>query len=192
MKTRLTTVVPSTVLALSVLLSVVLVLADDAEKPAPAAPAERLWLEQLVGEWTVVSEASMGPDTEPMRAEGSETVRKLGDQWFIAEGRGAWAGTVVHWVLTLGYDPNEKRIVGTWIDSSQPKLWSYVGEFDDAQRVLTLNTKGPSFGDPTKIVAYRETLEVKSKDHRTFVSSIQGEDGQWTSFMRVDYRRKAK
>lgn len=72
------------------------------------------WLKKFVGKWEVESECVMGPDQPPMKGQGLETVRMLGDLWLVGESTfimpGAGEG---HAILTLGYDPIRKKFVGT-------------------------------------------------------------------------------
>jgi glyoxylate utilization-related uncharacterized protein len=92
--------------------------------------------------------------------------------------------------MTLGYDPEKQQYVGTWIDSMSHYLWRYEGSVDDASRVLTLEAEGPSMAAPGTTARYRETFEIKDKDHKVFTSSIEVEPGQWHTFMTVHYHRK--
>jgi hypothetical protein len=175
--------------------TVVAVLAAGAvfqqDVPMPAKPgAQHEWLQQLVGQWSVTCEASMGPGTEPMMIESTETVRSIGGLWIQGEGSAVFDGKPFTSILTLGYDPRQKAFVGTWIDTMQTHLWTYRGSLDDAKKVLTLEAEGPAFDDPNKNSKYRDVIEVVGKDHRRLSSSVQGEDGQWTTFMRADYHRK--
>jgi len=55
----------------------------------PATPHHQ-WLKRLVGEWSVVSQASMGPGQPPMKSRGRETVRMVGDLWLVAEMVAEW------------------------------------------------------------------------------------------------------
>ena len=45
--------------------------------------------------------------------------------------------------MTLGYDPVQKRFVGTFIGSMMTHMWIYNGTLDAAGKVLTLDTEGP-------------------------------------------------
>ncbi len=161
------------------------------DMPGPAAPQEQhKWLQQLVGDWTVTAEATMAPGTDPMKLESTESVRSIGEFWIMAEQTASLMGTPITSILTLGYDPQKEVFVGTWIDSMQAHMWSYVGTLDGAKKVLTLETKGPRFEDPSKITDYRDVIELKSADHKSMTSSLKEEDGSWNTFMRAEFRRK--
>jgi hypothetical protein len=93
-------------------------------------------------------------------------------------------------IMTLGYDPRKKRYVGTWVGSMMDLLFVYDGKMDAAKKVLTLSTEGPSFTNPKKMAKFQDIITIKSKDLRTLTSRVQGDDGKWTEFMTVQYRRK--
>jgi hypothetical protein len=158
------------------------------EKPEPQK--EHLWLKQLLGEWTFEGEATMGPDKPAVRFAGTERVKSVGDLWFIAEGEGGVPdGGVSNTMATLGYDAQKKRFVGTFLGSMMTHLWIYDGALDAAGKVLTLDTEGPGMSEDGKLARYRDVIEVVSADHRTMSSEIQGDDGTWTRFMSMTYRR---
>jgi hypothetical protein len=152
---------------------------------------EHRWLQQLVGEWTYEGEATMEPGKAPDRFKGTESVRSLGGLWILAEGQGEMPGAgVATMVTTLGYDPQKKRYVGTWIGSMMSHLWVYDGALDAAERVLTLDAEGPDMGGTGKMAQYRDVMEVDSDDHRVLTSHALGDDGKWHRFMTAHYRRK--
>jgi len=152
---------------------------------------EHQWLQQLVGEWTYEAEATMEPGQPPSKFEGSESVRSLGGVWILAEGQGEMPGCgAATTVLTLGYDPQKKRFMGTFIGSMMTHMWVYQGELDESERVLTLNTEGPDFSTPGKMAKYKDVIEFKSDDHRVLSSHYQSDDGTWHGFMTANYRRK--
>jgi hypothetical protein len=164
---------------------------QDMSAPEPAERAEQhRWLEQLAGDWTMTSEMSMGPGTEPMTMEATEHARSLGGLWLVAEGTASIDGDPFHSILTLGYDPETETFVGTWIDTMQTHLWSYRGKLDDARKVLTLDTEGPGFDDPTKTSKYRDAIEVLGPDRKVLTSSVQLADGSWSTFLRAEYQRQ--
>jgi hypothetical protein len=162
------------------------------EPPMSAEPQkEHHWLQKLVGEWTYESEASMAADSPPISCVGTESVRSIGGLWIVAEGQGGVPGSPP-WtsLLTIGYDPQTKRFVGTFIGSMMANLWVYDGELDEAEKVLTLNAEGPDFTQPGKTAKYKDVIEFNSDDHRLFTSHLLGDDGQWHQFMTANYRRK--
>ena len=152
---------------------------------------EHQWLQKLVGEWTYETEASMGPDQPPMKTGGTESVRSLGGLWVMAEGQGEMPdGSAATTVMTLGYDPQQKGYVGTWIGSMMTYLWVYDGTLDADGRVLTLAADGPDMSVEGKMAKYKDVIEFKSDDHRVLTSHMLGEDGTWHQFMTANYRRK--
>jgi hypothetical protein len=153
---------------------------------------EHRWLQKLVGAWTYAGECSMGPGQPSTKATGSERVRALSDLWVMAEGQSEMpGGGMAATQLTLGYDPQKGRYVGTWIGSMMTHLWLYEeGSLDAGKRVLTLNSEGPGMSGDGTLAKYRDVIEMKSDDHRVLTSHVQGEDGSWQSFMTAHYLRK--
>ena len=161
------------------------------EVPESAPPrAEHAWLQQLVGDWVATFEATMEPGAAPMQMETTETVRAIGKLWIQAEGSASMGGAPFTSIQTLGYDPGQEAFVGSWIDSMQTHLWIYRGQLDESRRVLSLETEGPSFDDPTRTASYRDVIELKDSDHRLLTSAVKAEDGTWTVFLRAEYRRR--
>ena len=134
---------------------------------------EHHWLQQLVGEWTYEAEATLEPGKPPSKCGGSERVRSLGGLWIVAEGQGEMpGGGPATTVLTLGYDPQQRRYVGTWIGS------------------MMTHAEGPHMAAEGKMAQYKDVIEFKSDDHRVLTSHMLGEDGEWHGFMTANYRRK--
>ncbi|HUG89416.1 MAG TPA: DUF1579 domain-containing protein [Planctomycetaceae bacterium] len=156
----------------------------------PKPGKEHQWLGQLVGEWDTEGELFMEPGQPPLKTKGTESVRAIGGFWVLAENKGDFLGQPFTGLLTLGYDAEKKQYVGTWVDSMTGYLWTYEGAVDNAGKVLTLETEGPCPDRPGELSNFKEVLEIKSKDHKVFTSSMQGEDGTWTKMMTINYRRK--
>jgi hypothetical protein len=160
--------------------------------PMPAQPQkEHQWLQKLVGEWTYETEDLMGPDQPSAKSTGTETVRSLGGLWILAEGQGEMPCTGhATTLITLGYDPQKQRYVGTWIGSMMTYLWQYEGELDVGETVLTLNSDGPAMTGEEKLGKYKDVIEFKSDNHRVLTSHMLKDDGQWQHFMTTHYWRK--
>ena len=157
----------------------------------PAAPQlEHQWLQQLVGEWTCEMECTMEPGKPPEKSTATESVRSLGGLWTLGEGQcGMPDGGTGTTLMTLGYDPQKRQYVGTFIGSMMTYLWVYDGELDASERVLTLNAEGPSMAAEGKMAQFRDVIEIKSHDHRVLTSHVLGDDGTWHQFMTAHYRR---
>lgn len=151
---------------------------------------EHEWLQILVGEWTMDDEKAAEAGQQQPACTWTETVRSLHGVWILGEGRGEMpGGGAATTMLTLGYDPQKKRFVGTWIGSMMTHLWVYDGWLDEAGKILTLESDGPDMTDPGKTAKYRDVIELKSNDHRVLTSQMLGEDGEWRQFMTAHYRR---
>lgn len=156
----------------------------------PEPQQQHEWLKKLVGEWTFESD-SPREDGTVEKLTGSESVRTLGDVWVVCEGRGQMpGGGEGSSLMTLGYDPQKGRFVGTWHGSMMTNLWVYDGELDADGRKLNLESEGPSFSGDGGTDKYRDVIEFLSDDHRTLRGHVRGADGEWTNFMTAHYRRK--
>lgn len=151
---------------------------------------EHQWLQKLVGEWRYEHEAPTGPDQPPTTFTGTETVRSIGDVWVSCEAQGdmhcVGPSTTV---MTLGFDPQKGRFVGTFLGSMMTYLWVYEGELDRDRNRLVLSAEGPDFAVPGKMGKYRDIIEFKSDDHRVLTSELLDDDGNWQLFMTGEYRR---
>jgi Protein of unknown function (DUF1579) len=151
---------------------------------------EHQWLDRFIGEWTSETEVTMGPDQPPSKTKGTEVVRSIGGLWTVAEGEGEMPdGGNGKTMMTLGYDPQNHRYVGTFIGTMMTHLWIYDGSLDAEGKVLTLDTEGPNFSQ-SSIAKYKDIIEFVSDDHRVMTSQILGDDGNWLQFMTAHYWRK--
>jgi hypothetical protein len=151
---------------------------------------EHAWLEQLHGDWTYEVECVMGPDQPPSTMTGTDSTRGLGALWAISE----WSNTPTgdqggsRSIMTLGYDPDRKLFVGTFVSDCMGHLWTYTGELDTTGKVLTLTAQGPSFSGQG-MTKYHDIHEIVDADHRILRSEALGPDGQWTGFMTMRITR---
>jgi hypothetical protein len=162
--------------------------AQAPEMPKPAKEHESL--AQFAGEWEVNSECKMPGMDEPIVCKGTESAKIVGGFWLVTHGEGDMMGMKMQSILTLGYNPEKKKYVGTFLSSCDSTLWKYEGEMDEGGKKLTLHTEGPHMADPGKTAKYREVLELVDKDHKTFTSYLIDENGKETKFVTMDYRRK--
>jgi hypothetical protein len=146
--------------------------------PKAEPTKEHQWLKQFVGQW------------EGDVASTAANTRLLDGLWMVSDIKAKMGDKDMSAMLTLGYDQQKKKYVGTWIDTAIPHLWVYEGTVDASGKILTLETQGPNPAEAGKVTKMRDVIEVKSPDHFALISSMQTDDGQWQPFMTVNYRRK--
>lgn len=145
---------------------------------------EHLWLQQFLGEW----EAEAG---EGGCGGGAINFRSLGQAWLVGDGvMDMPDGDKGYSQITLGFNPDAGRFVGSWVGSMMTHHWVYDGYLDEAKKVLSLESTGPSWTEPGKMIPYKDVITVISDDHHTLSGNLQKEDGSWEQFMVTHYRRK--
>ena len=154
--------------------------------PAVEPTVQHRWLQRLVGEWTIDTDPAPG---QP-RFTGTESVRPLGDLWILAEGTyQAEGGKPDRSLMTLGFDVEKGRFVGSWVGSMLSYLWVYDGELSEDGTTLNLDCMGPSMRGDGKLLPYRDVIEVLSDDERLLRGTVKEDDGSWREFMVTRYRR---
>ena len=136
-------------------------------------------------------EVTMESDYSTEKSTGIERVRPLGELWVLAEGEGEMPGCggQALTLMSLGYDPQKRCYVGTWIGSMMTHLWQYNGELDASETVLTLNSEGPAMSGAEEMAKYKDVIEFKSDNHRIMTSHVLN-NGQWHHFMTAQYWRQ--
>ena len=156
----------------------------------PEPQKEHKWLQKLIGGWSYEGEMTLEPGKPSVKFEGTENVRSLGEFWILGDIQGEMPGCgPSSMLLTLGYDTQKKQFVGTFISSMATHMMVYDGRLDASEKVVTLNTEGPSMTDPQKVVRFRDAMEIQSDDRRILTSEILSEDGNWRKVMTIRYRR---
>jgi hypothetical protein len=156
--------------------------------PIPPPTKEHQWLEKFVGEWISDVEISCTPGEPPMKYTGTESTRMLGGYFVIAQGKGDSTEMPYASVMTLGYDPEKQKYIGTWVDTMTSHLWKLEGTVNAAGTALTLDTEKPC--GPGAVMKFKEATEFKSADHRIFTSSMQQDGGEWRIGVTIHYHRK--
>lgn len=175
------------------ILSFALPLSLYAQAPAESqATKEHQWLKQFVGEWTSTSKSGSAEGQADMAGTGTMRSEMLGDLWVINHMTADMAGTSVRAIQTLGYDPDRKKFVGTWVDSMMNHMWHYEGELDASGKKLVLTAEGPNFMTGEGTSEYRDSYEMKSRDLIVATSEAKTEDGTWVTFMTGEIKRVQK
>jgi hypothetical protein len=159
----------------------------------PQPTQQHQWLKQLVGNWTCNANCTM-PDGSTSITTARETVRQIGDLFIVADLTGETPGSdqTLTSMLTLGFDPDKNKYVGSWIGSPMPQLITYEGTVSEDGKNLTLDCQAPGYDNPAETKKYQDVIVINSPDERELHSQIQNDDGSWTRFMTSTYKRIAK
>ena len=114
----------------------------------------------------------------------------LGGFWLVSESKANPMGMQMHAIQTIGYDPQAKKYVGTWVDSMMNHMWKYEGTVDESGQKLTLEAEGPNHMAGGKLTKFRDAYEFVSPDRIIVTALMLGEDGKWITFMTGEATRK--
>ena len=88
-----------------------------------SAPTIEDALKNDVGTWDATLKIWPQPNAKPLESKAVEKNELLpGGQWLVSRFEGNFGGMKFVGVGTWGYDPVEKKYVGTWIDNMTPHL----------------------------------------------------------------------
>lgn len=143
------------------------------------------WLEQLHGDWQV--RTSGVPETG---TPWTEHVRSLQGLWVVCESQGTMPdGKFGQTLMTIGYNPETRRFVGTWVGSMMNHLWIYDGELEPDGLTLSLYSDGPDFDAPGKLARYRDAITLDGQSRRLLTAHVMTHDGTWKELMTAEYTR---
>ena len=158
--------------------------------PMPKASKEHEVLKEGVGTWDYVMKFKMGPDQPEQEVKGVETCTMLGDFWLVFDIKtDNMMGMPWHGHGHLGYDPEKKKYVGSFIDSMAPQGMTGEGTMDATGKIRTMIWTGKDH-ETGKMGTMREVSEHKDKDHGVMTMSKVGSDGKEQVMFTIQYTRK--
>jgi hypothetical protein len=157
----------------------------------PKPTAQHKLLQKDAGTWDAIVKVYPMEDADPIESKGVEKNELLkGGMWLTSHFDGEAAGTPFSGVGTTGYDPIEKKYVGTWVDSMTPHLLVWKGDYDEKTKTLTAvgESRDPYMGKPykTKLVTH-----YNDDGTRVFEMHAPGPDGKQRKMMEIEYKRRA-
>jgi len=155
---------------------------------ATPTPAHEV-LKNDVGTWDADVSVWPNPGAEPMKSQAVETNEMLGNFWIVSRFQGTMMDQPFSGVGTVGYDPAEKKYVGTWVDSMSPSLFTMKGDYDAATKTMTMEgeSRDPVNG---KMVRSRNIGRYLDQNTRMFEMQMEGADGQFQKVMEIHYKRR--
>jgi hypothetical protein len=159
--------------------------------PVKPTPQHEL-LKNDVGTWDADVKMWPGPETQPIESKATEKNELArGDMWLLSRFEGSFGDMKYAGYGTFGYDPAEKKYVGTWIDSMSPYLTTMKGDYDPATKTMTAIGAGRDAmtGKQTRT---KHVSQYVDDDTRTFQMYMTGDDGKEFKVMEITYHRRAQ
>ena len=108
------------------------------DQPAMPGPSkEHEIFKGDVGTWNATMKVFATEGAEPTVGTATETNEMIGDLWLVNRFESELFGSKFVGLGTWGYDPAEKKYVGTWIDNMSPYPQTIRGDYDAATKTLT-------------------------------------------------------
>ena len=179
-------------LAAAAALGMVLAVQAAVAQPAAGITEQHKWLKTGVGTWDATVKVWYAPNAAPITSQGRETGELLpGGLWLISRFEGDIAGMPYAGAGIWGYDPTEKKYVGTTVDSMTPHIMTTKGDYDPDTKTMTTTAEGrdPITGKP---VHFKMTTQFPDDNTRLFEMNVVGDDGKLWKMMEIKYTRAAE
>lgn len=178
---------PLTKAALPILLTLCATTPTAAEED-PSAPVELEVLKASVGVWDAEGQVWMqGLDQPPITFKGVETNRAYGEHWIASDFDSEFTGQVVRVHSIVGYDLDQKKLVGTVVDHG-PYAATMTGEYDAQTKTLhwTTNAKYPN----GQVIVQKSAVTHEEAGVRVLVLSMPDPEGAFKKFMQIKYVKR--
>lgn len=154
------------------------------QMPVPKPGPEHEVIAQLEGTWDAAFEIMGQTSHGTMKNEMA-----MGGLWLVQDYEGEMMGQGFTGLGLLGYDPQKKLYLGTWVDSMTTSMSLAEGMYDKAKKELVLSMEGPN-PMTGETVVMRQITRFKDKDHWEFAMAAPGPDGKYVDSFVIEYTRK--
>jgi hypothetical protein len=174
---------------IAVSLALTSVTTTSAQEPSLVTPQpEHKMLERFAGEWGFEKRSAPGNEAKPeVVGKGTISSELIGGFFVVCRWSGDVYGADYKAFQSLGYNIEQKKYTGCWIDSTMSYRWELNGTVDEKSQELIVTAVGP--GPTGKTATFRERYQFNSADSITIVGEMrQGE--KWITFMTTHLSRK--
>jgi hypothetical protein len=142
-----------------------------------------------VGTWDATMKLFTAPGAEPTVSKATETNELVGGMWLVTRFEGELMGMPFTGVGTSGYDPAEKKYIGTWIDNMTPYLQTIRGDYDPASKTMNslCESRDPMTGEK---ITYKQTMKQIDGDTRVFEMQMPDGKGGYQKMLEIEYKRR--
>lgn len=141
---------------------------------------EHKLLERFAGEWHFEKFALPENHGEPeISGKGKMSAELVGRFFVVCHWMGEIYETEYKALQTIGYDADQNKYTGNWIDSSMNYRWQLDGCVNPESEEFILLSSGPGLSGTT---TFRERYQFHSKDQINTIGEMQ-QDDKWVKFM---------
>lgn len=157
----------------------------------PQVSDEHKLLHKDVGTWDATMKIFPQEGAEPIESKGTEKNELLqGGMWLVSRFSGEIFGMPFSGMGTVGYDPIDKKYVGTWVDSISPHLTVLKGEYDAAKKTMTSIAEGRDF-ETGQVTQSKHITRFIDDNTRVFEIHAKEEGGKERKVLEIQYKRRA-
>lgn len=154
-------------------------MAQEFPKPGP----EHQKIKELEGTWDAVMEFG------GQKSKATAIYKSIcGGMWMQSDFEGDFGGIKFQGHGLDGYNLHKKKYVGVWVDSMETAPLNFEGDYDPKSKLLVMT--GESVGRDGKPQKFKNTTEMKDKDHFTFKMYMVQPDGKEVLAFSIDYTRR--
>jgi len=156
----------------------------SAQENPMSKPMELQVLKAYVGVWDAEIEVwPQGLDSPSIKFKGVETNRPYGEYWIASDFDSEYMGQTMKIHSIVGYDLDQKKMVGTVIDHGAYAA-KMSGDYDEDSKTVHWNTEAK---DATgKPMVQKTSITQNSEDERILVLSVPGKkENEFTKFMQI-------
>jgi hypothetical protein len=145
-------------------------------------------LERFAGEWHFERQSVPQGGSDPqVLGKGMISAEMVGDFFVVSRWSGNVYETDYEAFQSLGYDIEQEKYTGYWVDSFISFRWELDGTVDEESQELMLTASGPA---PTGGTAtFRERYQFNSADSMTIIGEMQ-RGGTWVPFTTTRLTRR--
>lgn len=160
-------------------------MAEMAKLSTPGANHQALGI--MVGEWSVKTSFSMGPDAPAAEGTGVMTVQwVLGKRYIQSSFKSDFMGQPFEGIGYTGYDIAHEQYIGSWMDTMSTKITIMTGNEEAGDALVMYGTSTTPMGDnPMKIIT--KFTDANSWTD-TFFDKLPGSE-EWTQSGTIIYTR---
>lgn len=161
-------------------------MSDQPQFTPPRPGPEHEVFRKDVGTWDAEIEVRH-PGAPQSRNRGvSESRLACGGMWLVTDFRTESGDFEGHGVY--GYDPQNRKYIGTWVDPMRTSLAKMEGTWDAEKRAMTFHGE---LALPHGTMRWREVTETVDANTQIWRQYMPGPDGVEVETMTITYRRRA-